>query len=298
VRIVLAGASGFLGAALRRQLIEDGHTVVRLVRSGAALRSDEQLWDPYQGQLPAGVLSDVDAVVNLAGAPIAHWPWTSSYRRTLLDSRVATTRTIATALSRLDETSPALVNASAVGLYGKDRGEERLTEDSARGEGYLADVVEQWEAATRPASASGVRVVLLRTAVVLDKDGGALHAMARPFKLGVGGTLGSGRQWFPSISLADYVGAATRAIVDNRMAGAYNVVAPEPATNADLTRLLGEILHRPAMLRVPAFALRAILGELSAELLGSLKVVPQRLLDAGFEFSHPDLASQLHSALA
>lgn len=297
MRILLAGASGFLGTALRHHLTDEGHSAARLVRSEPH-GPDEHHWDPYQGGLPAEALAGVDVVVNLAGAPIAHWPWTPSYREQLLTSRVATTQTIATALTRLDGPVPALVNASAVGLYGTDRGDEALSEDALRGAGFLADVVEQWEAATEPATGVGSRVVLLRTAVVLDKAGGALKVMRLPFQLGVGGRLGNGRQWFPSISLADYLSAVARAVTDPSLAGPYNIVAPEPATNAELTRLLGALLHRPTLLRVPGFALKAVLGDLSGEVLGSLKVLPTRLVDAGFTFAHPDLESQLRAALS
>jgi len=295
--ILLAGASGFLGSALRERLGEAGHSTRRLVRSepqGVA----EFRWDPYQGHLPDEALAGVDVVVNLAGAPIAHWPWTSSYRKTLVESRTATTRTIVDAITALATPRPALVNGSAIGYYGKDRGDAELDESSPPGEGFLADLVKQWEAATVPASHVGVRVVLLRTAVVLDQRGGALKVMKVPFRLGVGGRLGNGRQWFPSVSLDDWVSAVERAVTDDTMSGPYNVVAPEPATNADLTELLGQQLHRPTLMRVPAFALTTVLGELSWEVLGSLKVHPTRLQTAGFVFSHPDLDSQLRAALS
>lgn len=296
MKILLAGASGFLGTALRDRLTSQGHTTVRLVRSPAA-SSDEYKWDPYAAVLPAEALDGVDAVVNLAGAPIAHWPWTTSYRKTLLDSRVATTGTIATALTRLDEPRPALVNASGVGLYGPDRGDEQLDESSGPGDGFLAGVVQAWEEATRPAADAGVRVVLARTAVVLDGSGGALKVLQKPFAWGVGGRLGSGRQWFPTISLDDYLTALQRAVSDSGMAGPYNIVAPQPATNAELTALMGMLLHRPTVLRVPALPLRLLLGDLSGELLGSLKVAPSRLTEAGFTFAHPSLDSQLRAAL-
>lgn len=294
--ILLAGASGFLGTALREQLRGQGHSVRRLVRS-EPMASDQHRWDPYAGSVPTEALAGVEAVVNLAGAPIAHWPWTASYRKKLLDSRVATTSTLAAAISRLDTPLPALVNASGVGLYGPDRGDELLDEDSTPGSGFLADVVQRWEAATEPAAAAGGRVVLLRTSVVLHKEGGALPVLLRPFKLGVGGRIGSGRQWFATVSLHDYLAALTRAVTDVTMSGAYNIAAPQPATNADLTALLGNLLHRPTLMRVPAMPLKAVLGDLSGELLGSLRVAPKRLLEADFEFAHPDLASQLRAAL-
>jgi uncharacterized protein (TIGR01777 family) len=297
MRILLAGASGFLGTALRQRLDDAGHTTRRLVRSDAR-GPNEFRWDPYAGTLPPESLGGVDVVVNLAGAAIARWPWTSSYRKTLLESRTATTGTIVSAITRTDGPLPALVNGSAIGYYGKDRGDEELDESSPPGGGFLAEVVQQWEAATQPAAAAGARVVMLRSAVVLDKAGGALKLMKVPFMLGVGGRLGDGRQWFPTIALEDWVSAVTRAVTESEMSGPYNLVAPRPATNADLTRLLGEHLHRPTFMRVPAFAVRTVLGELSGELLGSLKVHPTRLQAAGFAFSRPDLDSQLRAALS
>jgi uncharacterized protein (TIGR01777 family) len=296
VRVLLAGASGFLGTSLTRRLAEDDHTTIRLVRSPAR-RPDELHWDPQAGQLPAAALDGVDAVVNLAGASIGHWPWTSSYRRQLLESRTRTTRTLAKAVAER-QTPPVLVNGSAVGLYGRDRGDEELPEESGRGDGFLADVVEQWEAETEPARVAGARVALIRTAPVLDGSGGVLKIIKLPFQLGVGGRLGSGRQWFPSISLDDWLEVIVRVLTDEQLSGAYNAAAPVPATNAELTRLLGELLNRPTVVPVPAFVLRTVLGEVSDQLLGSLKVRPKRLLDAGFEFRHPDLASQLRAALS
>lgn len=296
MKILLAGASGFLGTTLARRLGADGHGIGRLIRSQPSEPGDYH-WDPYRGDLPAEALVGVETVVNLAGAPIAHWPWTSSYRKVLLDSRVKTTETIVAALAGLEGPPPALVNASAIGYYGPDRGGEDLDEQSSQGKGFLADVVARWEAATRPASTAGRRVVLLRTAVVLDDAGGALKLIKAPFSLGVGGRLGDGGQWFSTISLDDWVSAVVQAVTDDDMSGPYNLAAPSSATNADLTRLLGQLLNRPTVMRVPAFALRAVLGELSGELLGSLKVHPTRLLESGFEFAHPDLESELRAAL-
>ena len=202
------------------------------------------------------------------------------------------------ALTALDGPPPALVNGSAVGYYGKDRGDEELTESSPPGEGFLSQVVQQWEAATRPASDAGGRVVLLRSGVVLDQRGGALKVMRLPYLLGVGGRLGDGRQWFPTISLEDWLSAVTLTVTDESMSGPYNLVAPVPATNADLNRLLGQRLRRPTLMRVPSFALKTALGELSGELLDSRKVRPARLEEAGFEFIQPDLDSELGAALA
>jgi uncharacterized protein len=297
VLILLSGASGFLGTSLVRRLSSDGHSTRQLVRRQPT-HPTEFSWDPYAGDLPMEALDGVDAVVNLSGAPIAHWPWTSSYRKTLMESRTATTRTIVGAITALDRPPPALINGSGVGYYGADRDDEELDETSTSGEGYLAEVVRQWESATQPAAEAGARVVLLRTSPVLDRSDGVLKVMTVPFRLGVGGRLGNGRQWFASISLQDWVSAAATAITNPTMSGPYNLVAPEPATNADLTRLLGKLLHRPTLMRVPAFALKAVAGELSDQVLGSLKARPRRLLDAGFTFAHPDLASELEAAFA
>ncbi|MGH3447820.1 MAG: TIGR01777 family oxidoreductase [Nocardioidaceae bacterium] len=297
MRIVLSGASGFLGTALRHHLTTNGHELVQLVR-GTPSGPGEVRWDPYRGELDPAVLAAADAVVNLSGAPIAHWPRTSSYKRTLLDSRLAPTRTLADSIAQLDvDDKPALVNASGVNYYGGDRGDEPLDETSTTGGGFLCEMAQRWESATGSASTAGARVVIVRTAPVLAGDGGVLRAMALPFKLGVGGKLGSGRQWFPSVSLADYCSAVERLATDSSMVGPYNVVAPTPATNAELTAAIGAQLHRPTRLTVPAWAIKLALGEMATELLGSLKVRPTRLLEAGFTFAHPDIDSQLAAAL-
>lgn len=267
----------------------------QLVR-GEPSGTGQSRWDPYAGVVDRALIEDAGAVVNLAGAPIAHWPWTESYKRQILDSRVATTGTLATAIAESDA-KPALVNASGVGLYG-DRGDERLDEGSGPGDTFLASVVEKWEAATAPARDAGARVALARTSPVLDKSGGALKVMRLPFLLGVGGRIGSGKQWFASISLADYVAASMRLIEDDTLQGAFNLVAPGEATNAEFTRELGRALHRPTLIPVPAFAMKAVAGELSGEVLGSLRVAPARLLEAGFSFEHPTVREQLAAALA
>lgn len=293
--MLLAGASGFLGTALRRELAASGHEVSQLVR-GSATAADQLTWDPYQGRLDPAEVERADVVINLAGAPIAHWPWTKSYKQQILDSRVVTTRLLADAVAN-SASKPALVNASGVGYYG-DRGDEVLDESSSPGAGFLAEVTQAWEGSTAPAREAGARVVALRTSVVLDGSGGALTVMKRPFLLGLGGRIGTGRQWFATISLADYVAAVSRLATDDALSGAFNVAAPSPATNAEFTRALGRQLHRPARLAVPAIALRAAAGELSGELLASARAVPSRLLEAGFGFQHPTVADQLRAALA
>lgn len=296
MRIVAAGVSGFLGTALRDAWAQEGHEVVQLVR-GEAAGPAQSSWDPYAGQVDHDVVASADAVVNLAGAPIAHWPWTASYKRTLLESRVATTATLARAL--VDTGSSATwLNASGMAAYGDDRGDEVLTEKSSAGQGVLAEVVRQWEAATRPAQDAGVRVCTLRTGVVLHRSGGALRTMLLPFRLGSGARIGSGQQYFSVISRRDWVRATLQLLTSPDASGAYNLTGPQPPTNAEYTRALADALHRPAALAVPAAPLRLVLGDLSAELLGSLRVVPQRLLDAGFAFEDPDVRSAVGSALA
>jgi uncharacterized protein (TIGR01777 family) len=293
MRVAIAGSSGFLGTALREHLRANGHSVVRLVRSEPS-GADESRWDPYAGTVDAALLGGCDVVVNLAGVPIARL-WTAKNRAAILRSRVATTRTLATALAGLPQ-PPALLAQSGIDYYG-DRGAESVDESSPAGTGFLAEVVEKWEAATAPASAAGVRVCRLRTGVVLHPRGGALHLMLVPFRLGVGGRLGSGRQYMSALSLTDWVRAAYFLATTSTASGAYNLVAPHPPTNAELTEELGRALHRPTKLLVPSFALRKALGGLSSTLLGSLRAQPKRLTDAGFTFEHPDIAAILHAGL-
>ncbi len=296
MKIVLAGASGFLGTALRSTLEADGHELRQLVR-GTPQNGSQTQWDPYSGHLDPAVLADADAVVNLAGVPLVHVPATEAYKRKVVESRVATTSTLATAIAARGG-APALVNASGINYYGTDRGEEVLDEDSSAGTGFLADVCQRWEAATSPARDAGARVVMLRTAVVLDNSGGSFKLMVIPFRLGVGGRLGSGNQWFPTVSLADYVAAVSKAVTDATMSGPYNVTAQVPSTNAEFTKELGRQLHRPTLFTVPGFALTAAVGDLGEAMLGSLRVTPRRLLEAGFEFDDPTVADQVSAALA
>jgi uncharacterized protein (TIGR01777 family) len=295
MQILMAGSSGFLGTALRRHLEAAGHPVTQLVR-GEPSGPAQVRWDPYSHHLEPGLLSGVDVVVNLAGAPLAHLPWTSSYRQRIIESRVATTATLSVAIARAQH-QVGLVNASGINYYGSDRGEEQLDESSAAGSDFIADVCQQWENATSAASAAGARVALLRTAVVLDHSGGALKPLLLPFRLGIGGHLGSGRQWFPSISLTDYLRATTTVVTDATMNGPVNVIAPVPATNAAFTAELGSRLHRPTKMTVPAVAIKAALGDFGSTLVGGVRVAPRRLLDAGFTFAHPTIGAQLDAAL-
>ncbi|MBA2558941.1 MAG: TIGR01777 family protein [Propionibacteriales bacterium] len=295
MKIVLSGASGFLGTALRDKLRADGHELVRLVR-GTPQGPDQSRWDPYARDVDPQVLADADAVVNLAGVAMAHVPWNESYKQKVMDSRVATTRTLADAVAALGGTT-ALVNASGINYYGTDRGNEQLDEDCTPGTGFLAEVCQRWEASTVSAREAGARVAVLRTAIVLDQSGGSFRLMSLPFRLGVGGRLGSGRQWFPTVSLADYVDAVARIVTDDSLSGAYNVTAPVPATNAEFTKELGRQLHRPTLMVVPGVALTTVVGDLGEAMLGSIKATPRRLLEAGFQFSHPTIADQLQAAL-
>ncbi|MBA2738872.1 MAG: TIGR01777 family protein [Nocardioidaceae bacterium] len=292
MRFVIAGSSGFLGTALRDRLAQEGHHVQRLIR-GEATAPSESSWDPSTGRIDDEVIASADVVVNLAGAPIARWPWSESYKRTLLDSRVTTTRTVAEAIARTGGNA-ALLNGSGMNAYGH-AGEQVCDESTARGQGFLAEVVEQWEGATSAATDAGARVVLLRSGVVLHPDGGTLGLIKLPFRLGLGGRIGSGRQWFSSISRDDWVSAVVFLATDPDASGPVNLVGPEPVTNAEFTKALGEVLHRPTRIPVPGVPLRLVAGELSQELLGSLRVVPKALLDAGFTFEHPHVRAALRA---
>lgn len=296
MRVLLAGASGFLGTALSGELARQGHEVRRLVRRPAQA-PDEVTWDPYRGGYPSAAVAAVEAVVTLSGAPIAHWPWTRRYRRTLVESRLAPARMLAETIATL-EAPPALVCQSAVGFYG-DRGRQELDESSPAGAGFLAELVQRWEGATEAARSAGARVVNTRSAVVLARSGGALRLMLPPFRAGIAGRLGDGSQYFPTISLQDWLAALTRVVVDAELNGPVNVVGPTPTTNAEFTTALGRLVHRPTYTMVPAPVLRGVLGrDLAGQLLDSIRARPARLLAAGFEFAHPTIDDQLAAALA
>ena len=295
MRFVVAGASGFLGTALRDHVARDGHEVVRLVR-GEPVSPQESRWDPSLGEVDQEVVERADVVVNLAGAPIAHWPWTESYQRKLLESRVATTGTLARAVAAA-ATRPVLLAQNGIAGYG-DRGDEVLTEDSSTdAPTALGKVTRAWEDATRPARDAGARVCVMRTSVVLDRRGGALKAMLLPFRLGLGGPLGSGEQYFATISLTDWLRAVSHLAGNEGSEGAYNLAGPNTTTNREFTRELGRLLNRPTVLPAPARPIRMVLGELSNELLGSARVEPARLQDEGFAFEHTTVGSRLDAGL-
>jgi uncharacterized protein (TIGR01777 family) len=301
--VVVAGSHGLIGSALVADLVGRGHGVRRLVRRGAEHSGGgapghrppgdagtaelpgvrDLRWDPRTGELDPAALEGADAVVNLAGAGIGDHRWTAAYKQTLLGSRTTTTSLLARTIARLD-TPPVLINGSAIGAYG-DRGDEVLTEASGRGDDFLAGLVRAWEGATAPASEAGGRVVWLRSGLVLTPEGGALGKLLPLLRLGVGGPLGSGRQWWSWITLPDQV-AAIRHLIDTDVSGPVNAVAPEPTTNRVMTRALAEALHRPAALTVPRFALRIAVGQFANDLVASQRVVPGVLSRTGFTWTH------------
>jgi len=301
MRIAVTGSTGFIGSALVRSLLADGHQVVRLVRrrSLTGPQQDGTVgvgWNPHLLQVDAAGLEGVDAVVHLAGAGVGDRRWTESHKREIRDSRVLGTEAIAGALAGLKQPPKVLVSASAVGYYGQT-GEQVIDESAPAGEDFLASVCVEWEAAARPAADAGVRVVHPRTGMVLDARGGAGARLLPLFKLGLGGRLGSGQQYWSIISLADEV-AALRFLIDrDDVSGPVNLAGPRPVTNRVLTRTLGRVLGRPTVCAVPNFALKVALGEMAVEVAGSHRVVPGALLDAGFEFAHEDVEAIVRAAL-
>ena len=294
MNVLVTGASGFIGSALVPVLATGGHSVRRLTR-GTPSGKGEYRWSPEDGAIEPAALAGLDAAVHLAGETV-DGRWTAAKKERIVRSRVQGTRLLSTALAELTPPPRVLVCASAIGLYG-DRGDEVLTEASAGGEGFLADVVRQWEAASQPAEEAGIRVVRLRFGIVLSPAGGALRRMLIPFRLGLGGRLGSGRQWVSWVSIDDVLGAIEHALGADELAGAANTVAPKPVTNAELTKTLGRVLRRPAVLPVPAPVLRIVFGEFAGELLSSARVVPQRLVETGYGFRHPELEPALRELL-
>ena len=291
----MAGASGFLGTAWRDRLAREGHEVVRLVR-GEAMSAHESSWDPHRGEVDRAVIESADVVTCLSGAPLAHVPWTASYKRTFLDSRTRTTTTLADAIGS-SERKPTFVAQSGIAGY-VDQGDVVVTEaDALDAPTFMGSVTREWEAATESASEAGARVAIMRTGVVLDKRGGALKPLLLAFRAGLGGKVGSGSQYFSTISLTDWLRAATWLAENEHAAGAYNLVGPNQTTNAEFTTALGRMVRRPTFLPVPAPAVRLALGSASTELLGGAKVEPARLLDEGFTFEHPMLESRLAAAL-
>ncbi len=293
--VVITGASGLIGSALSTYLVARGDRVVHLVRREARTASEVE-WDPSTRHLDPGAFEGVDAVVHLAGAGVADKRWTADYKQLIITSRTDSTTAVATAVAA-HGSALRLVNASAVGFYGTDRGEEILTEDSPAGEGFLADVVQAWESATEPASAAGASVAMSRTGLVMSRGGGAFAPLVRLGRLGMAGSLGSGKQYWPWITLDDVVRALVHLVDHRDVIGPVNVVGPDPTRQKAVVDELGRQLGRPTVLPAPAFALRVALGEFSSEVLGSQRVVPTALQASGFEFIHGDLAGAVTTIL-
>jgi uncharacterized protein (TIGR01777 family) len=303
MKILVTGSTGLVGNALMNDLKQAGHTLCRLMRPGTearAVRGNEGFdvqWNPETGELGAAAVG-AEAVINLAGASIAQGRWTGGRKKLLRESRVDTTKALVNALAKMAARPRVLVSASAIGYYG-NRGEEVLKEESSPGGDFLSEVAREWEAEAEKAEALGIRVVRVRFAVILARDGGALPQMARPFRLGVGGKIGSGKQWMSWIGVEDVVGIVRLALENGAVRGAVNVVAPAPVRNVEFTAALARALHRPALFPAPAFALRLVLGEMAdALLLSSMRVVPAQLEKLGYKFLQPDLATTLTRMLS
>jgi len=300
MKVLITGATGLIGRAVCGSLSEEGHTVVALSRSPETTRglaaAELHKWDPRSGQFPTQALAGIEAVVHLAGEPIVARRWTEEQKKLIRDSRVLTTQTLVEAFRSLDRRPAALVCGSAVGFYG-DRGDEPLEETAPAGSGFLSEVCQEWESEAARASELGMRVAQVRTGVVLSVDGGALAKMLAPFKLGLGGRLGSGKQWFPWIHIRDILGIIRHAIHTSALDGPVNGVAPEAATNAVFTRELARVLHRPAFLPVPELALRVLMGEMAEAVFSSQRVVPRAALESKYEFHYPVLRGALEDLL-
>jgi uncharacterized protein (TIGR01777 family) len=297
VVVAVSGSSGLVGSALVPALRAGGHTVRRLLRPGARGSGDDIPWDPQGGRIDPAGLAGCDAVVHLAGENIAARRWSPAQKELLRASRVPATALLATTLASLPRPPRVLVQASAIGYYG-DRGDEILTEESPHGASFLPALCRDWEDASAPARRAGIRVVCTRFGIILSARGGALRKMLTPFRLGIGGVVGSGRQYWPWLALDDAVGIVERSLGDAGLDGPVNAVAPEPATNRAFTKALGRALHRPTVMPLPAFALRLALGEMGSLLLESARVVPERLQKAGYRWRLPRLDEALRHAVA
>ena len=293
-RIVITGSSGFLGGALVGSWRADGHDIVRLVRRTPSA-PDERRWDPDAGTVETGAVEGADAVVNLAAPGLGDRPWTPAYKRELLASRVRATTTIARAAAHAGV--PTLISQSGSSYYG-NHGDTVLDESHPPGSGYVAEIARRWEEATASAQEAGVRVVCTRTGVVVSARGGAYQRRLLPlFKLGLGGRLGSGRQWWSWIALDDYVSAVRFVAERPDISGGVNLTAPEPVTNAEMTKVMGQLLHRPTVFKAPEWGLRLMLGDFGRDLALGQRVIPRRLLDAGFQFRHRTFESALRDTL-
>jgi len=296
MRVLLTGSSGLVGRAVLSFLTADGHKVVCLTRPQGPTRDRQIQWDPGAGTIDTDELEDFDAVVHLAGESIVG-RWTSEKKMRILESRVKGTRLLCESLAHLRDRPLVLVSASAIGFYG-DRGDAVMNEESSAGSLFLSEVAKAWEAATEPARRNGIRVVNLRIGFVLSKAGGGLAAMLWPFRLGIGGRVGNGRQYLSWIAIDDVAGAISHAILSDTLRGPVNAVAPHPVTNREFTKTLGRILWRPTIFPLPVFAAHMVMGEMADNLLlASTRVEPARLLASGYEFRFPQLKGALRHIL-
>lgn len=297
VNIIVGGASGLIGAALVDSLTAGGHDVVRLVRGKRDISEGEILWDPLNGVLDGTNFEGTDAVVHLSGENVAEGRWTAEKKARLWDSRVKSTQLLCERLSSLERPPRVWLCASAIGYYGS-RGDAILDEDSGRGDGFLVELCEAWEAATAPAAARGIRVVNLRFGMVLSGAGGPLQKMLLPFKLGLGGVLGDGKQYVSWVAIDDVTAAIGHILVTGTLAGPVNVLSPNPVTNYELTKTLGKVLSRPTVLPIPAFAARLVFGEMADGIfMASVRAAPKKLLESGFIFKYPQLEGALRHVL-
>jgi len=297
MRVLISGSNGLVGRALTAHLNKGGHETVALRRVKDAPSSERTMWESIRRQTWEQDIGAIDAVVHLAGENIAARRWTRRTKQRIRDSRILGTEQLCRHLANLSEKPGVLVAASAVGYYG-NRGDEILTEKSAPGTGFLADVCRDWEAACLPAAQAVIRVVNLRIGTVLANNGGALAKLLPIYKLGLGGKLGTGRQWTSWISLEDLIGVIELALFESSLNGPVNAVSPNPVTNREFTRILGQVLRRPTVFALPAALLRAVTGEMANSLLlASARVKPGRLLDIGFQFQHPDLETALRNTV-
>ncbi|WP_328683797.1 TIGR01777 family oxidoreductase [Streptomyces sp. NBC_00343] len=294
-RIAVTGASGLIGSALVRSLTADGHEVVRLVRHRAR-SADEVCWDPEGQYVDAAGLDGCDAVVNLAGAGVGDHRWTDDYKKTVRDSRVLGTAALAEAVAALDRPPRVWVNGSAIGFYG-ETGDRAVDESAPPGDGFLPSLCVEWEEATAPVREAGVRTVFARTGLVVAREGGAWAKLFPLYKAGLGGRFGNGRQYWSFVALHDEVAAIRHLIDTDGLSGPFNLTAPNPLTNREISATMGRVLRRPSLFTVPAPALKLVLGEMSGDVLGSQRVLPKRLLESGFTFAFPEIEGAIRAAL-